>query len=231
MLAAAALVLVAAACSSSGGSSAPTTLAPTTAVPPTTVVPPKVTQTPVTAKGGKVVGSFTAVDGTGAGITPLPAGVGSTAIVHATYNGIDTFVVRAVDAQGRQLAVLAHSRGSYDGTFAVGFVNRKGTPVAGLEVDTTGPWHLDIAKPTLAPELTGSGVSGQGDAVLVYRGPGVKAHITYPGTSGFAIATYAHGAVTMLVSTVGPYHADIQLPAGPAFISVTAAGVWSMTLG
>ena len=86
-------------------------------------------------------------------------------------------------------------------------------------------------KPTLAPELTGSGVAGRGDAVLVYRGPRVKAHITYPGTSEFEISTYAHGSVTMLVTTVGPYNAQIQLPEGPAFISVTAAGVWSMTLG
>jgi hypothetical protein len=139
--------------------------------------------------------------------------------------------VSAIDAQGGHLAVLAHSLGRYDGTFPVGFVNQKRDPVAGLKVETTGPWHLDIAKPTLAPELTGSGVSGRGDAVLAYRGPQVKAHISYPGTSEFSVSTYAHGAVTMLVSTVGPYDSRIMLPAGPAFISVTAAGVWSMTLG
>ena len=146
-----------------------TTLPPTTAVPSTrpttpltTTVPPKITETPVTAKGGKVVGSFSAVDGSGTALTPLPGGIGSTAIVHATYTGKDSFVVNAIDAQGRHLAVLAHSLGSYDGTFPVGFVNQKGEPVAGLKVETTGPWHLDIAKPTLAPELTGSGVSGPG---------------------------------------------------------------------
>jgi hypothetical protein len=69
-----------------------------------------------------------------------------------------------------------------------------------------------------------------GDAVLSYTGPPVPTAVSYPGTSTFTIQTYAHGAVDVLTNAVGPYDRLITLPAGPAFISVTAAGDWSMKL-
>ena len=174
---------------------------------------------------------MTAVDGTGPATVALPASAGPTAIVHAQYRGNDAFVVRSVDAQGDDIAVLAQSLGPYDGTFGVGFVDRRTDPTTGLRVDTTGPWHLDIADASLAPELTGAGVSGHGDAVLAYKGPETTAHVIYPGTSAFAISTYAGGTYSVLARAVGPYDRQITLPAGPAFVSVTAAGDWSMSLG
>ena len=192
---AAAVVLVAAACSSSPSADAPassTTLAPTTLAPTssstpsttsvaaTTTVPPTITTTPVTAAGGKVVAIIAAVDGTDTTTMPIPANVGRPAIVHAKYDGAASFVIRALDARGRRIATLARSLGPYDGTFPVGFVNQSGNPVASLQVDTTGPWHLDITKPVLAPELSGRGVSGHGDAVLAYKGPAVSAQSPTP---------------------------------------------------
>jgi hypothetical protein len=244
IVAAAALLLVAAACSSSGGSAGelgttteppPTSAAPppSTAAGPTTTstVPLTITSTPVTSTGGARIGTVTAVTGTGPATVALPATAGHTAIVHAQYDGDGAFVVSSVNAQGQHLAVLAQSLGSYDGTFPVGFVDQRDNPTASLRVEATGPWHLDIANATLAPELTGAGVSGHGDAVLSYKGPAVTAHVIYPGTSAFEVSTYAGGAVTHLAAAVGPYDRRITLPAGPAFISVTADGDWSMSLG
>ena len=234
------MVLVAAACSSSPSAEEPapsTTLAPTTLSAPsttsvaaTTTVPPTITTPPVTAPGGKVVAIIAAVDGTDTTTMPIPANVGRPAIIHAKYDGAASFVVRALDAGGRRIATLARSLGPYDGTFPVGFVNQSGNPVASLQVDTTGPWHLDITKPVLAPELSGRGVSGHGDAVLAYKGPAVSARITFAAPSAFAVNVFGNGAVTMLVSTVGPYNGTVAIPAGPALISVTATGDWSMVL-
>ena len=178
-----------------------------------------------------MLGTVTNVDGNGPATVPIPAAVGLPALVHAHYSGKSSFVVSSVNASGQHLAVLARSLGSYDGTFAVGFVEQRGNPTAALRVVTIGPWHLDIAKPVFAPTLSGSGVSGHGDAVLAYKGPEVEAHVIYRGAAGFTVATYAGGVVTMLVSTVGPYDGKITLPAGPAFVSVTADGDWSMSLG
>jgi hypothetical protein len=239
VLAAAAIVLIAAACSSSNDSknTVSTTLAPTTTaavattLPTPTSVPLQTKQTPITAVGGAALGTLTAVDGRNTSTVPLPDGVGSTAIVHARYTGTANFQATSVDAAGLEIAVLARSVGSYDGTFPVGFVNQKANPVAGIRVVTTGAWHLDIGGAALAPPLTAPGVSGVGDAVLGYTGPQVRAHVTYPGTSAFQVSVFANGAVRILVHTSGPYDGRIQLPAGPTFISVTAEGNWSMTLG
>jgi hypothetical protein len=74
-------------------------------------------------------------------------------------------------------------------------------------------------------------VSGTGDAVLAYTGPAVAARVTFDGTSAFRVDTYSRGRLTILVRAVGPYAGKIALPAGPAFISVTAHGNWSMNLG
>ena len=100
--------------------------------------------------------------------------------------------------------MLAQSLGSYDGTFPVGFVDQHDNPATGLRVEAAGAWHLDIGPATLAPKLTGAGISGHGDAVLLYEGPKVGAHVVYPGTSAFAITTFANGVVSMLASAVGP---------------------------
>ena len=242
----AALVLVAAACSGSGRSArapAPTTTplstgAPTSTSRPaastttTTPAPPKITSKVVTDAGGAVLGHLTAVDGAGPATVTMPASVGTPAIAHAQYTGNGAFAVSSVNARGDHLSVLAESLGSYDGTFPVGFLDEPANPTAALRVVATGPWHLDIAEAKLAPKLTGSGVSGRGDAVLAYdTGPKVRAHVIYPGTGAFSISTYAHGLVSMLERTVGPYDGYVTLPAAPAFISVTAAGDWSMSLG
>ena len=135
VIAAAALVLVAAACSE------PPAARP---LPPTPSRRPRPCRRPRWSRPRSPETPVTAKDGEGRRVvhrrrrhrrrrpSPLPPGVGSTAIVHVRRTtAIDAFVVSAVDAQGRQLAVLAHSLGSYDGTFPVGFVNQKGTPVAG----------------------------------------------------------------------------------------------------
>ena len=229
-----ALVLVAAACSGSDkADTTPSTTAPhasTSTAPSTTIVPTTAT-TPVTSTGGTRVGTLTAIDGNGPATVDLPASARPTAIVHAQYEGNDAFIVSGVNAAGRDTAVLAQSVGPYDGSFPVGFVDPVKNPTTALRVDTTGAWHLDITEAKFAPELSGGGVSGHGDAVLSYRGPQTPAHVIYPGTSPFAISTYANGQVTRLASAVGPYDRKITLPAGPAFISVTADGDWSMSLG
>jgi len=247
-----ALVFVAAACSSahSANGSAATTTAdaaattmPPTTAPPTTVAvtvapttpppetPPTLTTTPVTDAQGHVTAVVTSVEGNGNATIPLPPAVSLPAIVHAQYGGHAKFVVTNVDGFGKYLSILAQSVGAYDGTFPLGFVDQHNDPTGGLTVATTGPWHLDIAGAGLAPALPAGGISGRGDAVLSYTGPSARAQVSYPGTSTFTIETFAGGTVNVLASAVGPYHRSIALPAGPAFVSVTARGNWSIKLG
>ncbi|MGO9875585.1 MAG: hypothetical protein ACLPVY_17515 [Acidimicrobiia bacterium] len=191
---------------------------------------PTVVTTPVTDSNGDVLGVVAAIDGDGDATVSLPPNVGLPAIVHAQYRGSAKFVVTAVDTNGRFLSIAAQSLGSYDGTFPVGFVDQHNAPTGGLSVATTGRWHLDITEASFAPRLPRPGVSGLGDAVLSYTGPTVRALVTFAGTSTFTIETFANGVVNVLTDAAGPVRRLIVLPPGPAFISVTAAGNWSMKL-
>ena len=250
-----AIIVLAAACSGSHtadrvappttiAASFPSTAPPTASAPPASVsltvppstqppttTPPTITTTPVTDASGRVTAVVTNVEGDGNATIPLPPDAGVPAIVHAQYEGRDKFVVTNVDGFGKYLSILAQSAGKYDGTFPLGFVDQHNDPTGGVSVATTGPWQLDIAAAGLAPALPPAGVSGRGDAVLSYTGPKAGAEVIYPGTSTFTIETFANGTVDVLANAVGPYRRRIALPAGPAFISVTAAGNWSIKLG
>jgi hypothetical protein len=231
-----AIALVVAACSGSSDDPVPptdpsTTTATTTSGAPTTTtgsVPPTITTNTVPDGSGEAI---TSVDGDGPATFAIPAGVGLPAIVHAQYDGDASFVLTALDAQGQQIRVLANSLGAYRGTVPVGFVDATASPTTQLHVQTTGRWHLDLGDPALAPRLTAPGVSGTGDAVLAYTGPAVAARFSFLGRSPFRVDTYSRGQATILVRAVGPYEGDIALPAGSAFVSVTAAGNWSIRLG
>ena len=212
---------------------ATTVPAPTTTRPPapTTTIPPQITTTPVTRPGGAVVGSLTSVEGRGNATIRLPASVGRPAIVHAQHDGGGQFTVTAIDAGDSPLGILVQTVGAYGGTVPIGFVDVAGHPTTGLTVTTDDAWHLDIAQAVLAPTLSPPGLSGHGDTVLSYRGPAVQARVTASGRTPFTIHTYERGASALAVNVVGPYDARITLPAGPVFVSVTATGDWSMSLG
>jgi hypothetical protein len=194
-------------------------------------VPPTITIKPVRDQRGKAAGIIASVDGRGNATVRIPARIGVPAIVHAQHDGGGRFVVTATDAAGHPLGTPAQSLGTYSGTFPVGFVDQAGVPTTALEIQTGDAWHLDIAHAVLAPALTGAGVSGHGDAVLSYAGPAVTAHVTASAATPFTIRTFERGATSVLAATIGPYDARITLPEGPAFVSVTTTGDWSMSLG
>jgi hypothetical protein len=170
------------------------------------------------------------VKGVGGRVVPMPASVPLPAIVHAQHAGSGgSFAVTGIDSHGRRTSVLASSFGTYNGTFAVGFVDPADNPTTRLHVITSGAWQLDIASATLAPPL-GSGREGIGDTVLSYRGRGATAHLTYEGHERLTVNVYEHGGVISLVDTKGPYDGVVSLIGGPAFIAVTTSGKWSMMI-
>src|SRR5207245_9335130 len=96
------MLIVASACSGSGGLAASTptsapcsssSAAPPSATPVTTVVP---------------------VDGSGERNVGLPANLSLPLIVHAHREGSGTFIVRGIDASGKDTQVLASALGAYD---------------------------------------------------------------------------------------------------------------------
>ncbi len=212
------ILIAATACSGSGGlaASTPTSApcstggaAPTSGAPDTTVVP---------------------VDGSGERNVGLPANLSLPLIVHAHRAGSGTFVVRGIDASGKDTQVLASALGAYDGTFAVGFVDDCALPTVGLKVESTGRWHLDIADARLAHGY-GAGVAGKGDSVLSYLGKATKARVTYAGHARFNVTTYGADGPKLLARATGAYRGAVLLPRGPIFIAVTADGAWTIAPG
>jgi hypothetical protein len=169
------------------------------------------------------------IRGRGSLVIPLPAAVPLPAIVHAQHGGTSSFVVSGIDSFGGRTAVLATARDTYDGTFAVGFVDAPGNPTTKLRIATRGPWRIDIGRASLAPALAG-GQQGLGDSVLSYRGPAATARLVYRSTARLVVNVYENGGVVALVDTKGPYDGPISLPPGPLFISVTTTGKWSMEM-
>ncbi len=170
------------------------------------------------------------VDGSADRNVGLPPNLSLPVIVHAHRDGPGSFIVRGVDAAGNETQVLATALGTYDGTFAVGFVDACAIPTVGLRVETTGRWHLDIADARLAPEYHDlTGVAGKGDSVLSYVGKATKTRLTFTAAHGrFDVTTYGADGPKLLARSNGAYHATVLLPSGPIFIAVTASGAWTM---
>jgi hypothetical protein len=169
------------------------------------------------------------IKGDGDRTVTLPAAVARPAIVHAHHAGNGSFVISGLDSLAHRTAVLVSSLGSYDGTFPVGFIDRADNPTVSLRIVTRGPWQIDIGSALLAPPL-GRGRAGVGDTVVSYRGPAATAHLTYRGRSTLIVNMYENGGLIPLVNTKGPYDGPISLVTGPAFITVTTNGKWSMSI-
>jgi hypothetical protein len=208
-------VLAAAACSGGGGGPASST---PTSVPCSPAAPPP---------SGAPNPNVTPVDGSDSRNVGLPPDLTLPLIVHARRAGSGSFVVRGIDALGSDTQVLASALGTYDGTFAVGFVDNCATPTVGLHVESTGKWHLDVAEARLAHRYT-TGVAGKGDSVFSYIGKAAKARVTYSGHTRFNVTTYGADGPKLLVRSTNAYAGTVTLPREPIFVAVTADGVWKI---
>ncbi len=167
------------------------------------------------------------MDGKGEQVVQLPHDVALPAIVYAHYSGRGTFGVDSQPADGVDRIVLVASKGAYEGTFPVGFVDEKCAPTTALHVEAGGPWHLDIANASLAPRLEKTGIAGFGDAVLAYRGPKARFRVTHSGDSSFVLRTYGSSTLTFTRGR-GAANGIVTLAAGPLFVAVTTVGDWSI---
>jgi len=210
--AAAIAAMMAAACSSSRSSNA---VAPSTT---SSIVITPTSSTTSPAQGAGVV----PIDGRGDRLVDVPVGVALPAIVHARYTGPGGLTIESVYARGRAIPIVT-SPGAYDGTFPLGFI----APVTGMHVKAAGPWHLDVANASLAPEFS-TGIAGHGDAVLTYTGAKADKLVTHSGRSRFILRIYSNEGPHVLVDDTAPRTEKTTLPAGPAFVSVTAPGPWSI---
>jgi hypothetical protein len=202
---------------SSPQASVSTTGRGTTSAPSTTTT----TLPPTTTTG---IAAPVPLDGNGDNVVAVnPHGA---SILHAKYSGDGNFVIKALDANQQQTDLLVNVIGGYEGVVTLDF----GTATTRfLQVNSSGPWHLDLYDARSAHSFTGA-VQGMGDNVLLYSGPSGIAAITASGSGNFVVKE-VKDTENLLVNVIGAYNGRVPWSAGPAFVVVNADGPWTITIG
>lgn len=167
------------------------------------------------------------LSGTGDTVIDLPAGA-TGGIVVATHNGKRNFAVTVLDANnGSTGELLVNTIGAYSGTTAWG-ISALGEGVK-LQVMADGAWTFDIRPMGDAPLVA---PAGTGDAVFLYEGGAASLSATHAGSRNFAVQEETGKAFSMglLINEIGAYNGTVPLAAGPAVITVTADGGWTLAV-
>lgn len=153
-------------------------------------------------------------------------------VIEITGDGTENFAVWTLDAALEYDKLLVNEIGAYRGRV---LVDERGTTTERLKIESDGPWTVAVLPPTAAPWLTGP-VQGEGPEVLRWTGPRRVLGMSHAGESNFIVTAYAESAdgvedpyLETLVNTIGVYHGESILPAGPCLIEVEADGDWVFT--
>ncbi|MFC7404392.1 TM2 domain-containing protein [Georgenia alba] len=161
--------------------------------------------------------------GSGDAVVAVPA---SVAMVTATHDGSGNFSITVIDEANQPTGdLLVNTIGSYSGTTAYG-LNQLGEP-ASIQVTADGAWTLDFAPMSTAPELTLPAES-EGDSVFRYTGDAGTWAVSHSGQSNFTVTEYPELIPSLLVNEIGNYSGSVPAVAGPAIVTITADGTWSI---
>ena len=136
------------------------------------------------------------------------------------------FSVTGYDASGNYTELFANTTDYYDG-----YVLDPEQDTRTLEVDSEGPWTIEIVSLYTAPVLpVGETYSGIDDAVLLLPSDCQSAIINGNTMSRyFSVITYGSG-FDLLVNTVDPYSGTVRIDPGATVMTVHAVGGWSISL-
>jgi hypothetical protein len=181
----------------------------TTATGPTTTVSP-------------VVGS---AQGTGSQAVRVDPISGPT-IVAVTHDGGGPFAVQPQQGGVPAGTPFATVTGPWSGRYLVGL----GGTISGFGVTADGDWTLTIERRDSAlPFDATSGVDGENADVIVYDDAAAwSATVSYEGPGPIAIRAVTVSGSQELVNQGGAFSGQIEVPAGPGFITVEAPGRWSL---
>ncbi len=171
------------------------------------------------------------INGSGNAVVDLAVPGDAPALIDLAHNGSSNFIVWSLNGAFGQIDLLVNEIGSYSGRRGLntGWFSSSGLdPVRHLEIDADGSWTLTVRPMTQARVMTGS-LNGHGDEIVRYQAGSVM-HSTHHGTSNFVIwALRNSGALhDLIVNEIGPYNASDVVPAGTAFLEITADGNWTL---
>jgi hypothetical protein len=166
-----------------------------------------------------------AAQGTGSQVVQVSP-ITEPTIVAVTHDGAGEF---AVQPQHGGVAVgppLAAVTGAWSGRYLVGL----GGTISSFAVTADGAWTITVLPRGMAlPFDPAAGADGQNADVVAYADDAASSvTVVYEGTGQLVVRASTVSGASVLADQLGPFTGDIEVPAGPGFLSVEAAGAWSL---
>ena len=161
-------------------------------------------------------------------ITPIK----SASILKVTYTGDSAFIVRPIDATGKEGISLVIDIGPFDGTV---FQQAVSKAVVALSVKAEGDWTIIISPIATAPVVGTKNVSGTGSAVVKWAKPSTgykKIAFTSDGDGAFIVRpidSKGKERISMILN-VGAYNGSVLLPTGTQYLKITSNGNWNFSV-
>jgi hypothetical protein len=161
-------------------------------------------------------------------ITPIK----SASILKVTFTGDSAFIVRPIDATGKEGVSLVIDIGPFDGTV---FQQAVSKAVVALSVKAEGDWTIAISPIATAPIVGTKNVSGTGSAVVKWAKPSTgykKIAFTSDGDGAFIVRpidSKGKERISMILN-VGAYNGSVLLPTGTQYLKITSNGNWNFTV-
>lgn len=161
-------------------------------------------------------------------ITPIK----SASILKVTFSGDSAFIVRPIDATGKEGISLVIDIGPFDGTV---FQQAVSKAVVALSVKAEGDWTIIVSPIASAPIVGTKNVSGTGSAVIKWAKPSTgykKIAFTSDGDGAFIVRpidSKGKERISMIIN-VGAYSGSVLLPTGTQYLKITSNGDWNFTV-
>ena len=161
-------------------------------------------------------------------ITPIK----SASILKVTFTGDSAFIVRPIDATGKEGVSLVIDIGPFDGTV---FQQAVSKAVVALSVKAEGDWTIIISPIATAPVVGTKNVSGTGSAVVKWAKPSTgykKIAFTSDGDGAFIVRpidSKGKERISMILN-VGAYNGSVLLPTGTQYLKITSNGNWNFSV-
>lgn len=159
-------------------------------------------------------------------IISLPKGAKAGVLI-GKYTGDSNFIVEPLDSSNEPTGDFGFNEiGDFKGTTAYGLQALGGKAVR-LKVQAQGKWSLTVEEIDKVKTLP---KSGKGDGVFKYNGTSKTVRLTHDGKANFLVTEYGDAPISNLqVNEIGPYSGKSLVDAGPAVVTVTADGKWTIT--
>jgi hypothetical protein len=168
---------------------------------------------------------LSSAQGTGSQVVQVDP-IAGPSIVAVTHNGADAFEVQPLQGGVPVGAPIVSVTGAWTGRYLTGL----GGTISAFSVTADGDWTLNVERRETALAFDeATGVSGENPDVVAYNDDAAStASVTFEGAGPVVVTAVTVAGSQELANQAGPFTGDIEVPAGPGFLTVDAAGPWSL---